>query len=180
MSLKLIGGGIGYFLYVLARFPSQSLRKAVLRLMGAQISPKVCLFSRFEVRNPRGLRIGDNTTIGHGAVLDARSGLDIGRSVNFSSEVMIWTAQHDYRCPVFGVIRKKVCINDYVWLGPRSIILPGVTIGEGAVVAAGAVVTKDVDPYTVVGGVPARQIGSRPTNLTYELGNTRITIAKQT
>lgn len=58
-------------------------------------------------------------------------------------------------------------IGDYVWLGPRCMVLPGVTVGEGAVVAAGAVVTKNVEPYTLVGGVPAQKIAGRTKELNY-------------
>lgn len=63
-----------------------------------------------------------------------------------------------------------VQIGDYAWISRRAVILPGVTIGEGAVVAAGAVVTKNVAPYTVVGGVPAKFVAERPRGLTYTLG----------
>jgi acetyltransferase-like isoleucine patch superfamily enzyme len=155
------------FLKLLSHFPSQSLRKVVLRLLGTQIDRSAILYGGFEIRSPRKLKIGANTVVGHRATLDARGGLTIGRNVNFSSEVMIWTAQHDYRDPKFGTLFKQVTIGDYAWLGPRCIILPGVTIGEGAVVAAGAVVTKDVDPYTLNGGVPARKIADRPKELNY-------------
>ena len=126
---------------------------------------------------PKKLSIGMGTSIGHGAVLDARYGLTIGENVNFSSEVMVWTAQHDYRDKFFGTVGKPVIIENYAWLGPRSIILPGVTIGEGAVVAAGAVVTRDVDPYVLVGGIPARKIGDRPRDLDYCPGKELIPFA---
>ena len=138
-----------------------------MRLLGARIGRLVVLYGGFEVRSPRKLKIGENTCIGHKATLDARGGLTIGTNVNFSSEVMIWTAQHDYRDPQFGAVFKPVEIGNYVWLGPRCIILPGVTIGDGAVVAAGAVVNKNVDCYTVIGGVPAKKIAIRPKDLTY-------------
>jgi len=66
---------------------------------------------------------------------------------------------------------ETVNIKDYVFIGPRAIILPGVTIGRGAVVAAGAVVTKNVDELSIVGGVPAKEIGQRNgESLTYKLG----------
>jgi len=71
--------------------------------------------------------------------------------------------------PLFPEAFAPITICDYVWLGSRAMVLPGVTVGEGAVIAAGAVVTKDVDPYTVVGGVPARPIGTRRQDLGYEL-----------
>ena len=80
---------------------------------------------------------------------------------------MIWTAQHDYRSRTFAAAGGPVVIEDFVWLGPRAIVLPGVTIGKGAVVAAGAVVTKDVAPYAVVAGVPAVKVRERPHDLDY-------------
>ena len=73
--------------------------------------------------------------------------------------------------PGFRAIAQPVIIEDYVFIGPRAIILPGVTLGKGAVVAAGAVVTKDVEPFSIVGGVPAKVIGERePKELHYRLG----------
>jgi len=165
--MKLIQGIAFLFLKLLAHVPCQGFRKCVLRLLGAQIDRSAVLYGGFEIRSPRKLMIGANSSIGHKATLDARGGLTIGNNVNFSSEVMIWTAQHDYRSPTFDTDFKAVEIGNYAWLGPRCIILPGVTIGEGAVVAAGAVVTKDVEPYTVVGGVPAVRISDRPQGLSY-------------
>ncbi|WP_461453691.1 acyltransferase [Mucilaginibacter sp.] len=103
-------------------------------------------------------------------------GLTIGNNVNISTQVVIWTLHHDYNSPDFAQAGSPVIIEDYVWLCSRAIILPGVTIGEGAVVAAGAVVTKNVEPYTVVGGVPAKYIAKRNTNLNYDLGNAIIPI----
>ncbi len=138
-----------------------------MRLLGAQVDRSTVLYGGFEIRSPRKLKIGANSSIGHKATLDARGGLEIGENVNFSSEVMIWTAQHDYRDPQFGTVFKPVKIEDYAWLGPRCIILPGVTVGKGAVVAAGAVVSNDVESYTVVGGVPAQKLTDRPENINY-------------
>ena len=160
--------GIYYFsMKLLSHFPSQGLRKFVLRLLGARIDRSAILYGGFEIRSPRKLTIGAGSCIGHRATLDARGGLTIGKNVNFSSEVMIWTAQHDWRDPKFGTVFEQVVIGDYVWLGPRCIILPGVTVGEGAVIAAGAVVTKDVEPYAMVGGVPAQKIAERSKGLNY-------------
>jgi acetyltransferase-like isoleucine patch superfamily enzyme len=165
--MKYLKGMQVLFLKVLAGIPCQSFRKFVLRLLGSQIDRTTVLYGGFEIRSPRKLKIGANSCIGHRATLDARGGLTIGKNVNFSSEVMIWTAQHDWRDPMFGTIFKPVVIGDYTWLGPRCIILPGVTVGEGSVIAAGAVVTKDIAPYTVVAGVPAQKIADRPRNLNY-------------
>jgi acetyltransferase-like isoleucine patch superfamily enzyme len=79
--------------------------------------------------------------------------------------------EHDPQSSNFGSVSEPVVIEDYAWLSCRSVVLPGVTVGKGAVVAAGAVVTKPVEPYTIVGGVPAKPIGKRTANLEYTLGN---------
>jgi maltose O-acetyltransferase len=95
--------------------------------------------------------------------------------VDIASQVMIFNSQHDINDPHFGAITAPVTIEDYVFIGPRAIILPGVTIGRGAVVAAGAVVTKNVAPGTVVGGIPAKPIATRKlTSYNYRLGRPRL------
>ena len=149
--------------------PSHTIRKSILRLLGCKIGKNVALYHGFEIRDPKKLIISENTIIGFKSVLDARCGLFIGKNVNFSSEVMIWTLQHEYNSSDFSSSGGKVIIEDYVWISARAIILPGITVGKGAVVAAGAVVTKDVPPYTMVGGIPAKVIGKRTENLTYSL-----------
>lgn len=105
-------------------------------------------------------------------ILDARSGLTIGKNVNFSSNVSVYTLQHNHRQPDFscdfGERKMSVEIGDRAWLGSNVVVLPGVSIGEGAVCCAGCVVTKDVEPYAVVAGIPARKVGERPRVLTYE------------
>jgi acetyltransferase-like isoleucine patch superfamily enzyme len=98
--------------------------------------------------------------------IEATGGLTIGDDVSIAHSVSILTTNHNYAdldLPIRdqGVQERATTISDDVWIGCGSRILAGVTIGKGAVVAAGAVVTKDVEPYAVVGGVPARQIGSR-------------------
>jgi len=165
--MKILHGLFYLALKMLGHVPSQRVRVFVLRRMGARIGKGTVLYGGFEIRSPRRLSLGANCCIGHRATLDARGGLTIGKNVNLSSEVMIWTAQHDYRDPHFKAEFRPVVLGDYAWLGPRCILLPGVTLGEGAVVAAGAVVTKDVEPYTLVGGVPAKKIGDRPQGIDY-------------
>lgn len=146
---------------VFSSFPSQTIRIAFLKFMGAKIAKGVAVYGGSEFRNPYGLNIGTGSSIGHKAVLDARKGLIIGNNVTLATEVMIWSLHHDYNDPHFKSVGGPVIIHDYAWLGSRCIILPNVTIGQGAIVAAGAVVAKDVLPYTVVGGVPAKVISHR-------------------
>jgi maltose O-acetyltransferase len=121
------------------------------------------------------ISIGEGTIIGYGVFLDGRDRLEIGNHVDFASEVMVYNAEHDHNSVDFHAITEPVVIEDYVFVGPRAIILPGVRIGRGAIVAAGAVVTKDVVPMSVVGGVPAKVIGERRVqDLNYRLGRPRL------
>jgi maltose O-acetyltransferase len=122
--------------------------------------------------NPYNIWIGNDTIIGEGAVLDGRAKLTIGDHVDIASNVMIYNAEHDINSKDFTKAKlEDVEIGNYVFIGPRAIILPGVKIGRGAVVAAGAVVTKDVADLAIVGGVPAKEIGKRAEeSLTYKLG----------
>jgi len=146
---------------IISSFPSQRIRIAVLNYMGATIPKSTAVYGGNEYRNLKGLTIGEGTALGHRCILDARMGLEIGENVCFGTEVMIWSLHHDYNDLHFKAVGGKVTIKKFAWLGSRCILLPGVTIGEGAVVAAGAVVTKDVPAYTVVGGIPAKPIAKR-------------------
>lgn len=134
--------------------------------------PKTAIYYGADIRAGVNLHIGSGSIIGENAILDARNGIIIGRNVNFSSEVHIWTEQHSHSNPDFACVSDSsfcVRIHDRAWIGPRVTILHSVTIGEGAVVAAGAVVAKDVPPFAIVAGVPARIIGERSRDLRYEL-----------
>ena len=155
---------------VVGMVPSHHLRLlAYRRLLGMSIGRRSTVYRAPEIRKPSRITIGRNSVIGTDAVLDGRGGLRIGDNVNLSSGVWIWTMQHDKDSADFAVESAPVVIEDRAWLSCRTTILPGVTVGEGAVVCAGAVVTSDVAPYTVVGGVPARKIGARNHHLTYTL-----------
>ena len=98
----------------------------------------------------------------------------IGNHVDIATDVMIYNSEHNVESDYFQAEDRPVIIEDYVFIGPRAIILPGVKIGKGAIIAAGAVVTKEVAPYAIVGGVPAKIIGERKNkNLNYKLGRAR-------
>lgn len=114
------------------------------------------------IRDLRNIEIGEYTTINQDCLFDGRDApVRIGSHCDIAPEVMIWTLEHDPNEPEFGTVSGSVIIEDYVWIASRVIILPGVRIGHGAVVAAGAVVVKDVEPFAIVGGVPAKKIGVR-------------------
>ncbi len=166
------GGWSRFMLFEVSTLPSCHLRKLIYRMLGAQVGERVVFHFRTEIRDIYRLRVGRGSVVGDNALLDARNGIVMGDNVNLSSNVSIYTEQHDYRDPLFGCDdkkKKKVVVGDRVWIGSNVVVLPGVEIGEGAVLCAGCVVTKDVRPFAVVAGIPASEIGERPRDLSYEL-----------
>jgi acetyltransferase-like isoleucine patch superfamily enzyme len=114
------------------------------------------------------ISIGNNSVINRFVYLDGRFNLKIGNNVNISHYSKIQTLTHDIDSETFEGKPGDISIEDDVWIGVAAIILPGVTIGKGAVVGAGTVVTKDVPAYAVVAGCPARIIKYRNKNLKYK------------
>lgn len=150
--------------------PSHHFRRLIYRMAGVKIGKGSAIHMGACFYDPKNIVIGQDTIIGEGAVLDGRDKLVIGNHVDIASDVMIYNAEHDVQNSDFHAISSPVFIEDYVFIGPRAIILPGVRIKKGAVVGAGAVVTKDVEEFTIVGGVPAKPIKERIKNLNYKLG----------
>lgn len=144
-----------------ALIPSKRYRYNYLKRHGMTLADNVRLYAGFHIRNPKGITIEDGVNIGPKVLLDGRRGLHIGKNAVIAYDAIIWTLNHDYNDIHFCGKGGPVKIGAYSWICSRSIILPGVTIGEGAVVASGAIVTKDVPPYTIVGGIPAKIIGNR-------------------
>jgi maltose O-acetyltransferase len=150
--------------------PSHTIRLLLYRtLSGVSVGAHSSIHRRCRFYEPSSVTIGCNSIINRGVLLDGRSSLTIGDNVSVSEEVMLLTLEHDPDSPAFEKRGAPIVVKDRVFVGTRAIILPGVTIGEGAVVAAGAVVTRDVEPYTIVAGVPARFLRQRSRNLEYEL-----------
>ncbi len=172
----------GFLWWCIGFIPFHSIRRFFYRLFGMKIGKGSTIHMMARIYDPRHIEIGEDSLIGEKATLDGRKqlpnsqgGLVIGNHVDVASEVMFWTSEHDLKDPDMKAIEEKVVIKDYVFIGPRSIILPGVTVGKGAVVAAGAIVTQDVPDLTIVAGVPAKKIGERQLkNLNYRLGRPRL------
>lgn len=164
-----------YLFMLVGHIPSHFFRSGIYEIAGVKLG-KGSVIHMFATWYALGnLTVGRDTLIGERAVLDTRGSIRIGNHTDIASEVMIYTSQHDINSPDFAPVSEPVVIGDYVFIGPRSIILPGVTIGDGAVIGAGAVVTKDVPEYTIVGGVPAKEIGKRALkDPSYILGRPRL------
>lgn len=155
--------------------PSHTVRKFSYKLAGIKMGKGTTIHMWANFFQPKNIKIGEDTIIGDHIFLDGRASLKIGNHVDIASSVMIYNSEHDVEAHDFSAIEEPVEIGDYCFIGPRAIILPGVKIGKGAVVAAGAVVTKDVPNFAIVGGVPAKIIGERKNkNPNYRLGRTRL------
>lgn len=150
---------------VVTHLPVQWLRLAVLRALGARIGRGVKVMRGTTVLAPERLVLEDGAGVGFRCVLDARGGLRLGRNTIAASDVQFIGAHHDLR--TFEPVLRRVDVADHVWIASRATVLDGVSIGRGAVVAAGAVVTSDVPSMAVVGGVPAKRIGTRESDLDY-------------
>ncbi len=163
-----------YIMHLSGYVPCHFFRRFVYRLCGIHIGKGSTIHTRAIWYTVAGVSIGEDSIVGEGATLDGRGGITIGNHVDIASDVMIYTSQHDINSPTFAPVYGAVHIEDYVFIGPRAIILPGVTIHKGAIVGAGAVVTKDVESNAVVGGVPAKLIATRQlTDFSYRLGRAR-------
>lgn len=150
------------------------IRKLLLRLKYRNIKfkkeGKGCLYKGFSsvFKFPEKITLGDNVHLGKNTEIDAAGFVDIGTGVIFAPDVCVYSRSHNFKDEGLGALPfdnrfklAKVVIKDYVWVGRRVIILPGVTIGKAAVIGAGTVVSKDVPDYGVAVGNPAKVIKYR-------------------
>lgn len=166
-----------YYLFVNKiphKFGGKQIRALVVSGIADYIGSNVTIQSNVYFGFGAKLRVGDNSVVGQNARLALADNITIGRDVLIGPEVIILTGIHIYSNPDIpiadqGSSSKPVTIGDDVWIGARVTILPGVVIGDGAVIGAGAVVTKNVEPYTVVVGNPAKVIKRRSHNLNLEV-----------
>jgi acetyltransferase-like isoleucine patch superfamily enzyme len=164
--------GIKYYLFnsFITNIPSYKIRNFYLgKIIGIKIGKNTaihmgCFFAG------RNIEIGNNNVIGRKCYFDGRTGkILIKDNVSISPESYFLTDTHIKDSPVFEHTYKNITINKFVWIGVRALVLPGVTIGEGAVLGAGSVATKDIKEFTVWAGIPAVFISNRNNELNYEL-----------
>jgi acetyltransferase-like isoleucine patch superfamily enzyme len=150
--------------------PSHRFRRFTVNQVIESLGKETWFLLGVEIRTGRNISIGGNCSINKRVLLDGRGGrIIIGENVDIAQETNIWTLQHDPNSDSHEVTGRDVVIEDYVWIASRATILPGVTIGKGAVVATGSVVTKNVASMMIVGGIPAKKIGERRSKLQYEI-----------
>lgn len=150
--------------------PFHKIRLFILRRLLKKVGGATNFLMGVEIRTGRNIEIGKNSVVNARVLLDGRGGrLLIGDNVDIAQEVNIWTLEHDCHSDFHKAQGADVVIEDFAWIASRVTILPGVRIGRGAVVASGSVVTKDVEPMAIVGGIPAKKIGERRSQLKYQL-----------
>lgn len=154
-------------LFSLPRYQFLNWFKAsFLRLNGARIGKRCVFYPSVWIAPGRGLVLGDDVDLALGVLVTTSGGVEIGDRTLVGYRAQIISANHripEEKGRIFGAghDRAKVVIGQDVWIGGNSMIMPGVTIGDGAIVAAGSVVSKDVASYTIVGGVPAKPLKER-------------------
>ena len=132
-----------------------------LKLSGAKIGNLSLILCSTVIKNSHKLTVGDHTYIDKGASLSLHDRVTIGNNVAINSGARIFTGSHDIDSPFWPLVTKPVTIGDHVWIASNSILLPGVSLGMGCVVAAGSVVTRSFPPNCIIAGNPGRAIKMR-------------------
>ncbi len=172
MNARILAGSIVSYLYNswIGKIPSRTLRHLFLRLYLGSLSNGTSVQLSCKFLNGRKVHLGNRNVINFGCLFDGRHyRIRTGNDVSIGPEAAILTLGHDPQSTGFANQGGDVVIGDRVWIAYRAVIMPGVTIGEGAVVAAGAIVTSNVAPFTIVAGSPAKKIGERSNDLSYRL-----------
>lgn len=142
--------------------PSHKLRLAYYRyIMRFRIGLGSSIFMGCKFDSHGGFSMGTNSVVNDGCFLDTRGSIYVGNCVVIASGAWIITAKHNVDSPAFDGILSCVKINDYAFLGRRSMVLQGCEIGRGAVLGAGSVLTKSIPDYEIWAGNPAKKIGQR-------------------
>ena len=164
MNARILAGAVlsyGYNHWI-GSFPSRRIREIYLSGWLGKLGVKSGVQMGCRFLNGRKVFLGERNVVNFGCIFDGRKfSIRTGSNVSIGPEATILTLGHDPRSAIFEDRGGDVVIGDRAWIGYRAIVLPGVSIGAAAVVGAGAVVTKNVEPYAIVAGNPAREIGLR-------------------
>lgn len=172
MTPRQLAGSIAAYSYNhwLGSFPSHAVRRAYLRAWLGALGHGTSVQMGCRFLNGRKVFLGERNIVNFGCLLDGRRyRITTGNDVSIGPEAAILTLGHDPQSGKFEDLGGDVAIGDRAWIAYRAIVMPGVRIGEGAVVAAGSVVTGDVGDYQIVAGAPARPVGTRNRELDYRL-----------
>ncbi len=152
---------IGFPLIRCGFITNYTIKIHILRLFGAEIGRGVVVKSGVRVKYPWKLKIGDDSWIGENVWIDNLAEVKIGINSCLSQGAYLCTGSHDWSKDSFDLIAKPIVVGDSVWIGAKAQIAPGVIVGEGAVLTLGSVAVKNLDPWSINQGNPARQIKIR-------------------
>ena len=142
-------------------FPFNSLKLFLLRLFGCSLGKGVVIKPNVNIKYPWKLSLGNYVWIGEQVWIDNLDNVTIGNHVCISQGAILICGSHDYKKPSFDLITKEIILNDGVWIGTKSIILPGVVAESHAILSAGSVMSKNLENYTIYRGNPAEKVGLR-------------------
>jgi maltose O-acetyltransferase len=166
LQCKFLLVAIVNFVYNIIPWP---LRNVYLRLFGIKIPLSSSMHRNVKFFNIGNIECGKNTVINFGCYLDNRRKIIIGNNVGIAHNTKIYTLGHDIDDPEFKTKGKSVVLEDNVFVFSNVLVMPGVTIGEGAIVLPGSVVVRDIPSYEVWGGNPAKKIKARSKNIDYKI-----------
>jgi putative colanic acid biosynthesis acetyltransferase WcaF len=159
--LRLLWQVVAYLFFHPSPRPCHAWRAWLLRCFGAKLGKDCHIYPKVQIWAPWKLHCEDAVGIGEGAVVYNQAAIYVGQGAVVSQEAFLCTGTHDYQDPSFPLVAKPICIGPKAWIAARAFIHPGCSVGEGAVVGACSVVTKDVPPWAIVAGNPTRVIGQR-------------------
>ena len=142
-------------------FPSSGLKKILLRLFGAEIGKGVVIKPKVNIKYPWKLTIDDYTWIGEKVWIDNLAQVNIGKNCCLSQEAMILCGNHNFKKTSFDLIVKTVTLKDGSWLGAKSVVCPGITLKENAILSVGSIATTDLEANSIYQGNPAKKIKDR-------------------
>jgi putative colanic acid biosynthesis acetyltransferase WcaF len=159
--IRRLAWSVGQFLFRCSPRPCFGWRRFILRCFGARIGKHVNTYASTRIYFPWNLAVGDWSALGEGVLLYNPGQITLGEKVTISPGAHLCAGTHDYRDPEMRLLKPPIRIEDQAWVCADAFIAPGIVVGEGAVVGARSVVTKNVEPWTVVAGNPAKPIGKR-------------------
>lgn len=160
-AARALWNGVCALLFRPSPRPAHAWRALLLRAFGARLGPHCHVYPRAVIWAPWNLSCADAVGIADGAVIYNPAPVTLGSHAVVSQQAYLCGATHDIDDPAFPMVSRPIHIGARAWVAARATVCCGLTVGEGAVLALGAVATKDLAPWTVYGGVPARPLRAR-------------------
>lgn len=148
-------------LFFRSAYPFMGVKIVLLKLYGAKIGTGLVIKPHVSIKYPWNLQIGDHVWIGENVWIDNLGSVKIGNNVCISQGALIMSGNHNYSKPGFDLMIKEISIEDGAWLGAKSVVCQGVTIGSHAVLSVSSVASDNLDPYSIYRGNPAVKIKDR-------------------